>query len=123
MSSTTDKIVLIKESKTWEEALKHCKRYQYDLVSITNPDQQRLVQVRAEKAETDYVWMGLRYTCVLDLWFWDSDNLVCYENWASGGKSDRCDESGAMDKKGPHEWFGRSKDEELNFICALRKSG
>ncbi|GLD57321.1 macrophage mannose receptor 1-like protein [Lates japonicus] len=74
-----NEVILIKESKTWEEALNYCRENYSDLVSITNPHQQRWVQRRAKKASTPFVWSGLRYTCTLDLWFWVNDQLVCYD--------------------------------------------
>ncbi|XP_038547992.1 C-type mannose receptor 2-like isoform X1 [Micropterus salmoides] len=79
-----DKVILIKESKTWEEALYYCRENYSDLVSITNPHQQIWVQERAKNASTDFVWLGLRYTCTLDFWFWVSNDVVNYTNWAQG---------------------------------------
>ncbi|XP_044040845.1 macrophage mannose receptor 1-like [Siniperca chuatsi] len=114
-----DKVILIKQNKTWEEALHFCRENHNDLVSITNPDEQRWVQERAKKADTPFVWLGLRYTCTLDLWFWVSDELVCYENWAPDQKMDDCDMSGAMDRGGQHEWVKKAENDKLNFICAL----
>ncbi|MED6259617.1 hypothetical protein ATANTOWER_026441 [Ataeniobius toweri] len=61
-----DKVILIKENKTWEDALYYCRDHYHDLVTITNQDEQRWVQEKAKNASTDHVWMGLRYTCTLD---------------------------------------------------------
>uniref|UniRef100_A0A3Q0S6U9 C-type lectin domain-containing protein n=1 Tax=Amphilophus citrinellus TaxID=61819 RepID=A0A3Q0S6U9_AMPCI len=76
-----DKFILIKERKNWEEALNYCRTYHHDLVSITNPEKQELVKEKAKNATTSHVWLGLRYSCALDLWFWVNDQVVCYENW------------------------------------------
>ncbi|XP_013763501.1 natural killer cells antigen CD94-like, partial [Pundamilia nyererei] len=76
-----DKLILIKENKTWEEALDYCRESHRGLVSITNPYQQRWVEVIAKNASSPFVWLGLRYSCTLDLWFWVNDKLVCYEKW------------------------------------------
>ncbi|KAI4808622.1 hypothetical protein KUCAC02_000675 [Chaenocephalus aceratus] len=76
-----DKVILIKEKKTWE-ALDYCRAKHRDLVSITGRHQQRWVQESARMANTEFVWLGMRYTCTLDLWFSVSDRLVCYDNWA-----------------------------------------
>ncbi|GLD57319.1 L-selectin-like protein [Lates japonicus] len=81
-----EELILIKESKTWEEALNYCRENHSDLVSITNPHQQRWVQRRAKKASTPFVWLGLRYTCTLGLWFWVNDQLVCYDKWGPRAK-------------------------------------
>uniref|UniRef100_A0A3Q2EH93 C-type lectin domain-containing protein n=1 Tax=Cyprinodon variegatus TaxID=28743 RepID=A0A3Q2EH93_CYPVA len=114
-----DKVILIKENKTWEDALYYWRDHYHDLVTITSLDEQRLVQEKAKKASTDYVWMGLRYNCLMKAWFW-----VCKENWGSNQSpaSERwkndCDMSGAMDAGGQHKWFQINPSEELNFICS-----
>ncbi|KAI4808623.1 hypothetical protein KUCAC02_000676 [Chaenocephalus aceratus] len=89
-----DKVILIKEKKTWDEALDYCRAKHRDLVSITDRHQQRWVEKRAKMAETAFVWLGMRYTCTLDLWFWVT-----------------------MKKEG--KWYERREGESLNFICAL----
>ncbi|KAE8279382.1 Poly [ADP-ribose] polymerase 14 [Larimichthys crocea] len=98
-----DEVILIKERKTWEEALDYCRDHYRQLVSITNPHQQRWVQKRAKNADTPYVWLGLRYTCALDLWFWVSDQLVSYNNWDPEGRTDWCYDSAAMERGGQHK--------------------
>ncbi|KAG8005974.1 hypothetical protein GBF38_005062 [Nibea albiflora] len=113
-----DKVILIKERKTWEEAVDYCSDRHHGLVSITNPVQQSWVQKRAKNADTPYVWLGLRYSCVLDLWFWVSDQLVCYDNWDPEQKTERCDGAAAMEKGGD-KWVTQAETEKLNFICAL----
>ncbi|XP_038161022.1 C-type mannose receptor 2-like [Cyprinodon tularosa] len=107
------------ENKTWEDALYYCRDHYHDLVTITSLDEQRWIQEKAKKASTDYVWIGLRYNCLMKAWFW-----VCKENWGSNQSpaSERwkndCDMSGAMDAGGQHKWFQRNPSEELNFICS-----
>ncbi|XP_047437326.1 macrophage mannose receptor 1-like [Mugil cephalus] len=115
----TDKVILIKENKTWEEALYYCRENYYDLVSITNLDEQRWVQDRAKNASTPFVWLGLRYSCFLDFWFWVSDEVVSYKNWASDEKNDDCDMSGAMETGGGHQWVTNNDNKKFNFICAV----
>ncbi|XP_025761212.1 putative C-type lectin domain family 20 member A [Oreochromis niloticus] len=112
-----DKLILIRENKTWEEALNYCRQKHHDLVSISNPEEQRWVQERAKNVSTPFVWLGLRYSCFLDLWFWVSDELVCYERWASGGRTEDCDMSAAMTTGGQHEWVSQRENETFNFIC------
>uniref|UniRef100_A0A3Q2QSC9 C-type lectin domain-containing protein n=1 Tax=Fundulus heteroclitus TaxID=8078 RepID=A0A3Q2QSC9_FUNHE len=86
-----EKLILIKENKTWKEALYYCRDHHHDLVTITNLDEQRWVQEKAKKASTDYVWTGLRYACSLDFWFWVRGEVVSYKNWAADGLMDDCD--------------------------------
>uniref|UniRef100_A0A3B3YG47 C-type lectin domain-containing protein n=1 Tax=Poecilia mexicana TaxID=48701 RepID=A0A3B3YG47_9TELE len=113
-----DKYILINKNKTWEDALIYCRDHHDDLVTITNMDQQRAVQQEAQFASTDYVWMGLSYACTLDLWFWVSDEVVRYKNWALDGPMDDCDMSGAMATKGNHQWCKKDDTEKFNFICS-----
>uniref|UniRef100_A0A3Q4HPA5 C-type lectin domain-containing protein n=1 Tax=Neolamprologus brichardi TaxID=32507 RepID=A0A3Q4HPA5_NEOBR len=76
-----EKLILINESKNWDEAVNYCRELHRDLVSITSLEQQKLVQQKAKNANTSHIWLGLRYSCALDLWFWVNDQNVCYENW------------------------------------------
>ncbi|XP_040887304.1 C-type mannose receptor 2-like [Toxotes jaculatrix] len=115
-----DKVILINESKTWQQALNFCRKHHHDLVSITNLHQQRWVQERAKKANTDHIWLGLRYSCSLDLWFWVSDEFVCYDHWDPKQDPDKCYQSAAMMKRGPHHWLQKADTEEFNFICTLQ---
>uniref|UniRef100_A0A3B3XUX1 C-type lectin domain-containing protein n=1 Tax=Poecilia mexicana TaxID=48701 RepID=A0A3B3XUX1_9TELE len=121
ITSMTDEVILIKENKTWEDALDYCRDHHHDLVTITNTDDQKRVQEEAKEASTGYVWMGLSYACTLDLWFWVSDEVVSYQNWALDGEMDDCDMSGAMETGGNHQWFKRNDTEKFNFICSKKK--
>ena len=112
-------MILIKRKMNWEDALYFCQNKYSDLVSITNPDEQRWVQEKAKKASTPYVWLGLRYTCTLGFWFWVDSNAVKYQNWDSPQTTNDCDMSGAMAKGGAHKWFKKNDEEEkFNFICS-----
>ncbi|XP_028442439.1 macrophage mannose receptor 1 [Perca flavescens] len=113
-------VILINQSMTWEDALNYCRDHHGDLVSITNQDDQRWVQERAKMASTPHVWLGLRYTCTLDFWFWVSDETVLYKNWSPGQPGDECNMSGAMDREGT--WVKKIDDDhQLNFICSKNK--
>ncbi|XP_038139518.1 C-type mannose receptor 2-like [Cyprinodon tularosa] len=113
-----DKVILVQENKSWEDALDYCRKYHVDLVTITSLDEQRWIQEKAKNATTDYVWMGLHYACTLDLWFWVNDKMVKYENWASEQPMDDCDMSGAMETGGEHQWRKKNDSEKFNFICS-----
>uniref|UniRef100_A0A8C4GYH3 C-type lectin domain-containing protein n=1 Tax=Dicentrarchus labrax TaxID=13489 RepID=A0A8C4GYH3_DICLA len=110
--------VLIEENKTWEDALYYCRENYNDLASITNLKEQRWIQQKAKNASTPFVWLGLRYTCTLEFWFWVSDEVVGYKNWASGGSNDECDMSGGMERGGEHKWSSQPDNNTYNFICS-----
>uniref|UniRef100_A0A3B3HJU1 C-type lectin domain-containing protein n=2 Tax=Oryzias latipes TaxID=8090 RepID=A0A3B3HJU1_ORYLA len=113
-----DHVILIKENRTWEEALYYCRHHHHDLVTITNMDEQRWVQEKTKNASSPFVWTGLRYTCTLGFWFWVSDEVVHYKNWASPGQGNECDMSGAMETGGEHKWFKKHDEEKFNFFCS-----
>uniref|UniRef100_A0A3P9IC47 C-type lectin domain-containing protein n=1 Tax=Oryzias latipes TaxID=8090 RepID=A0A3P9IC47_ORYLA len=111
-------VILIKENRTWEEALYYCRHHHHDLVTITNMDEQRWVQEKTKNASSPFVWTGLRYTCSLGFWFWVSDEVVHYKNWASPEQVNECDMSGAMATGGEHQWFKKKDEEKFNFFCS-----
>uniref|UniRef100_A0A3P9IBW4 C-type lectin domain-containing protein n=1 Tax=Oryzias latipes TaxID=8090 RepID=A0A3P9IBW4_ORYLA len=116
--SSSDHVILIKENRTWEEALYYCRHHHHDLVTITNMDEQRWVQGKTKNASSPFVWTGLRYTCSLGFWFWVSDEVVHYKNWASPEQVNECDMSGAMQTGGKHKWFKKHDEEKFNFFCS-----
>lgn len=120
ISIVTDEVILINESMTWEKALTYCRENHRELVSITNAHQQRWVQERAKRANSTHVWVGLRYSCTLDLWFWVTDEAVKYKNWKPIQETDDCGMSGAMETGGQHKWFKKNADMKFNFICFKR---
>ncbi|XP_030018734.1 C-type mannose receptor 2-like [Sphaeramia orbicularis] len=114
-----DELVLVPVKMSWDDALTYCRKHYSDLASITNPTQQTWVQKRVQRAQFDYVWVGLRYTCSLDLWYWASNRLVCYQNWDSKEPGHGCGLAGAV-KKGTAEWVSRDKSYRFPFICSTK---
>uniref|UniRef100_A0A667WNS9 Si:dkey-83f18.7 n=1 Tax=Myripristis murdjan TaxID=586833 RepID=A0A667WNS9_9TELE len=110
-----DRVILIRENKTWADALDYCREHHDDLVSISDHHMQKWAQERVKMADTPYVWLGMRYTCTLGLWFWVSGQTACYLNWAPGKGMGDCEMSAAMDKKG--KWVELSDTMTLNFFC------
>ncbi|XP_054914596.1 C-type mannose receptor 2-like [Poeciliopsis prolifica] len=110
-----DKVILIKENKTWHEALNYCRDHHDDLVTITNMDEQIWIQEKVKNASTPFVWLGLHFSCLKNVWFW-----VCKKNPNFEGQMNDCEISGAMDAGGKHMWFQRNNTEKLNFFCRMR---
>ncbi|KPP56176.1 hypothetical protein Z043_126255 [Scleropages formosus] len=79
-----------------------------DLVSVHSKEIQLIVKKKAEKATTTHVWLGLRYSCALNFWFWVSAQTVCYDNWASGNKTGNghCGITGAVQSGRGHRRLG-----------------
>ncbi|XP_014833936.1 PREDICTED: C-type mannose receptor 2-like [Poecilia mexicana] len=112
-----DKVILVKENMNWSKALNHCRTHHHDLVTITNMDEQRWIQEKVKNASTDYVWMGLRFNCTLNFWFWVCPGMTTFN--ISDGATDDCNISGCMDVRGQHRWFNKNATEEFNFICKI----
>uniref|UniRef100_A0A8C1NHE4 C-type lectin domain-containing protein n=1 Tax=Cyprinus carpio TaxID=7962 RepID=A0A8C1NHE4_CYPCA len=116
-----DKLVLIRENKTWTEALRHYRNMDMDLVSADSEQMQRRVMNVTSSASSAHVWLGLRHSCTVGIWFWVNGQTVCYDQWASDYDIDldKCDEtvrSGAIQTRDNH-WISRPETEEINFIC------
>uniref|UniRef100_A0A8C1REW5 C-type lectin domain-containing protein n=1 Tax=Cyprinus carpio TaxID=7962 RepID=A0A8C1REW5_CYPCA len=79
-----DKLIVIRENLTWSEALRYCRQNHVDLVSVHSEEIQHRVMNVVKLASTAEVWLGLRYSHILGVWFWVSGESVCYQNWAPG---------------------------------------
>ncbi|XP_051988538.1 macrophage mannose receptor 1-like [Xyrauchen texanus] len=116
-----DQLVLIKQNRTWNEALRYCREKHVDLVSIDSQQIQHQVMNVSRSASTTAVWMGLRHSCTMGLWFWVNGEILCYQNWAAGngtGQED-CSEglAGAIQSGGNQTWISLPHTQQLNFIC------
>ncbi|XP_036436847.1 C-type mannose receptor 2-like [Colossoma macropomum] len=116
-------LVLVRENLTWSEALKHCRENNMDLVSVHSEEIQRSVVEVAKNASTSHVWLGLRHTRALDLWFWVSGTFTCYDNWALGNGTgvEDCstgERTGAVQTGGEQKWVSLPENQTLNFICS-----
>ncbi|XP_037130382.1 macrophage mannose receptor 1 isoform X1 [Syngnathus acus] len=118
---TSENLLLIRENMTWMDALSYCREHYMDLVYITGQRTQDQVAQMAQNATSSHVWLGLRYTCTFDLWFWSGSASDCYQNWAPGqGPPERaheCGVTGAMLTTGRQQWVGLPETQQLNFIC------
>ncbi|XP_051756511.1 macrophage mannose receptor 1-like [Ctenopharyngodon idella] len=117
-----DKLILINKTWTWSEALRYCRQNHVDLVSVHSEEMQRRVMNVVKRASTEEVWLGLRHSCTVGLWFWVSGQTVCYQNWAPGNgtgeeECDRTVRSGAVRSGGDQRWISRPETDRLNFIC------
>lgn len=120
-SLTPGNLILIQENMTWIDAMSYCREHHIDLVHITTKDIQETVAEKAKNATSPHVWLGLRYTCNFDFWFWISSTTGCYLNWAPGQGSEgkyNCGFTGAIEATGRQQWVGLPETEKLNFICS-----
>ncbi|XP_073724368.1 macrophage mannose receptor 1-like isoform X2 [Misgurnus anguillicaudatus] len=113
-----DKLVLINESLSWSDALSYCRQNHVDLVSVDSEEIQRWVSGLVKKASTPEVWLGLRHSCALGVWFWMNGQMVCYQNWVNSTVDKSCDtvRSGAVQSE-DQRWISLPQTELRNFIC------
>ncbi|XP_033983581.1 C-type mannose receptor 2 [Trematomus bernacchii] len=120
-SLLTGNLILVRKNMTWIEAMGYCRDHHIDLIHITTKDIQGKVADMAKKATSPHVWLGLRFTCKFNFWFWTNSTTSCYQNWAPGqgptGRHD-CGVTGAIDTTGRQQWVGLPETEQLNFICS-----
>ena len=120
--SADPELIVIRENLTWSEALRYCRQNHVDLVSVHSEEIQRRVMNVVKLASTAEVWLGLRYSHILGVWFWVSGETVCYQNWAPGNGTSEEDcehtvRSGAVQSGGDQRWISRPETHKLNFIC------
>lgn len=74
------KVVVVRERKTWEEALEHCREHHHDLASVTSETEMLLIQTElAKNKSTSRVWIGLRFFS--GQWLWVDWKPLTYEAW------------------------------------------
>ncbi|XP_062372260.1 C-type mannose receptor 2-like [Sardina pilchardus] len=113
-----DKLVLVREDKTWREALQYCREHHVDLVSVTSERVQRWVSRLAKGASTPHVWVGLLHSYGVG-WYWVCGQTVCYSNWTQGHEQVESFHQGVgAVESGGGQWVGNlTKTDQLNFIC------
>ncbi|XP_056318618.1 macrophage mannose receptor 1-like [Danio aesculapii] len=117
-----DKLIVIQQNLSWSEALRYCRQNHVDLVSVQSVEMQYEVMNVVKLASTEAVWLGLRFSHILGIWFWVSGETVCYQNWAPGNGTSEEDceptvRSGAVQSGGDQTWTSRPETDRLNFIC------
>ncbi|KAK5874439.1 hypothetical protein PBY51_019383 [Eleginops maclovinus] len=78
-----DNLFLVKENKTWREALEHCRalwphdnfNFRFELVSV-QPEDHDHVTNRVKEADTEEVWVGLRF--LAGHWVWVNGASMLY---------------------------------------------
>ncbi|XP_062372261.1 C-type mannose receptor 2-like [Sardina pilchardus] len=117
-----DKLVLVRENKTWTEALQYCREHHVDLVSVTSERVQRWVSERAKGASTAHVWVGLRHACGLG-WFWVCGETICYSNWTPGQEqAESCEHRVGAVESGGGQWVSNlTETDKFNFICTTEE--
>nr|XP_055050911.1 macrophage mannose receptor 1-like [Misgurnus anguillicaudatus] len=105
-------LIVVKENKSWEDALQYCRTHHTDLASL--PTDLHLIQAQQATADTSSVWTGLRF--MAGSWFWLSGENLGYVSAhlpACPAKYTYC---GSLNLKN-QSWENRNCMEKLNFVC------
>lgn len=119
----TDNLVLVKENKTWEDALEHCRTmrsphhyqqyFRYDLVSVQPGEDQEIVITTILDSDTEEVWTGLRF--MEGYWWWVNGADMLYSNLpVCPLEWEHC---GALSKNDTVNMLNRDCLEKKNFLC------
>ncbi|XP_028286411.1 snaclec rhinocetin subunit beta-like [Parambassis ranga] len=111
-------VTVVKERKSWEEALKYCRDHQTDLPSVVSETDRLVAQSEIIRHNdiTGQVWIGLRY--LGGHWLWVNNDTLEYEAWPENNQDQLCpvwNRCGALTKEG--QWWAMDCLEKLNFIC------
>uniref|UniRef100_A0A4W6F5P9 C-type lectin domain-containing protein n=1 Tax=Lates calcarifer TaxID=8187 RepID=A0A4W6F5P9_LATCA len=81
------RVVVVRERKTWEEALDYCREHHHNLASVASDTEMLLIQKELGKnINTEPVWIGLHFFPAH--WLWVDRRPLVYEAWAQQSKPD-----------------------------------
>ncbi|XP_043938066.1 macrophage mannose receptor 1-like [Protopterus annectens] len=109
---------LIKEKKTFLEAVFYCRTHYTNIVSIPHIDAQQQVTNVASNANGNGVWIGLRRHQGSGQWFWMNEDPVSYTNWDKQSTgSTASDPCAVMRKDKTFVWSNSCCSSRYEFIC------
>lgn len=80
------RVFVVRERKTWEEAVVYCREHHRDLASVASEAEMTLIWKELGDNTTDRVWMGLHF--FPRVWLWTDGQPTDYEAWSEEGKPD-----------------------------------
>ncbi|XP_011608138.1 secretory phospholipase A2 receptor-like isoform X1 [Takifugu rubripes] len=108
-----ENLILVKENKTWQEALEHCRAFNYELVSVQPGEDHRRMMGYIMEAETNKVWTGLRF--LAGDWLWMNKATVRYSELPlCPQQGQRC---GVLSKEDKGSVEITDCSWKLNFLC------
>ncbi|TSR51431.1 Collectin-12 [Bagarius yarrelli] len=105
-------LTLVTKNKTWDEAVRYCRKYHTDLYAPSPYGLVRLSEEDTLHPQTASVWMGLHF---LDgTWFWlNKWPIYSVSLPACPVEKYRCGAQNANTS----EWENRDCNEKMNFLC------
>uniref|UniRef100_A0A3Q2DTS5 Uncharacterized LOC107083864 n=1 Tax=Cyprinodon variegatus TaxID=28743 RepID=A0A3Q2DTS5_CYPVA len=117
----SDNVILVKEEKSWEEALKHCRglkssnhtNLRFDLLSLQPGEESLYMMAKVMDADTEEVWTGLCFLAGEWLWVNGADMLHTDLPFCPT-QQQNC---GALSKKDAGKMKTRDCLQKKNFLC------
>ncbi|XP_055757085.1 uncharacterized protein LOC129835473 [Salvelinus fontinalis] len=121
------KVMVVREKLCWSDALFYCREHYWDLVSVRNETEQRVLEKLVKESNlitplTSHLWLSLRRYILGDTWYWMTGDSMNYTHWVNGvppGK-DISNPCGALTNGangGNFLWVERLCDDHYNFLC------
>ncbi|XP_073721191.1 snaclec rhodocetin subunit delta-like [Misgurnus anguillicaudatus] len=105
-------LIVVKEKKSWEDALQYCRTHHTYLASL--PTDLHFIQAKQTTADTSSVWTGLRF--LAGSWFWLSDEDLGYLSSQLPSCPANYTYCGSLNLE-TQRWENKNCMEELNFVC------
>lgn len=78
---------VVREKKTWLEALEYCRKHHDDLASVASQTEMMLIKKELARNETtENVWIGLHF--FPGGWLWVDRQPLSYKSWGQEGESE-----------------------------------
>ncbi|XP_030635245.1 macrophage mannose receptor 1-like [Chanos chanos] len=112
---SSERYIVINETKTWREAQSYCREHHTDLVSVRNQTENNMIWSLIKDSSS--AWIGL----FMDSWKWSDQSKSSFRNWAPGqpGNNGGIENCAVMQVNGAHvgQWHDFSCDNAKPFVC------
>lgn len=111
-------LILVNETKTWEEALQYCSTHYSGLASLPYDTQLQQAKMELAQTQTDSTWIGLRY--IDGKWVWLGQDVLGTQPPTTNVSLPSCPAKpyscGAFNTKA-NVWENQDCKMKLNFLC------
>ncbi|XP_069055240.1 putative C-type lectin domain family 20 member A isoform X2 [Lepisosteus oculatus] len=113
--------IAVRQEMTWQEAGQYCLTFHRDLLSVTGPDNQRMLEVAVQGLSGPGVWIGLRRHALWGYWYWaETRELLSYARWMAGqpdGSLGQLCGMVSLDRNQNYTWSTECCERRLSFVC------
>ncbi|XP_030635247.1 C-type mannose receptor 2-like [Chanos chanos] len=112
---SSERYIVITETKTWTEAQSYCREHHTDLVSVRNQTENHMIWSLIKDSSS--AWIGL----FMDSWKWSDQSKSSFRNWAPGQPNnkrgnEKCADMQVTGNK-PGQWHDLPCDNKMPFVC------